>query len=83
MSAKNDKSNRGPAIACAILKRARAEWVTAAELSDEAGCAPRIALAWAREMTELGLLKNRLAPNHETRGQVPNEFRLATQWGGL
>lgn len=42
MTARSDESNRGPAIACAILKRARGEWATALELADEAQCAPRI-----------------------------------------
>lgn len=65
MTARSDESNRGPAIACAILKRARGEWAT------------------AREMAELGLLKNRISPRRGARGAPPNEFRLATQWGGL
>ena len=83
MTARSDESNRGPAIACAILKRARGEWATALELADEAQCAPRVALAWAREMAELGLLKNRISPRRGARGAPPNEFRLATHWGGL
>ncbi len=79
---RTDRASRGPAIACAILKRARGEWVTAADLADEAQCAPRIALAWAREMAELGLLKNRVGERRGSRGKLPAEFRLADEWGG-
>lgn len=72
-----------PALACELIKAARSEWLTRAEIAERVGVHINTIDNWLPEFVAYGILQRRLRAKARSAWlKRPVEYSLAPEWGG-